>query len=105
VEGFRPLSSLPIRHDPILSAGSGGLVSSFCGKQKDSQTASPVPLFFVFSTRIEDWLVPSKKADDSVAEQYAGGVSSVGTEVQWWGTGYGWLFALPMSLFSCPVIY
>jgi hypothetical protein len=35
--------------------------------------------------------VPSEKADDSVAEQYSRGFSSVGTEVQWWGTGYGWL--------------
>lgn len=34
------------RPNPL--AGSGGLVSSFCGKQKDSQTACPVPLFFVF---------------------------------------------------------
>ena len=82
----RPLSSVP-KARPKPRAAAEGLACSFFQKDRQARKRSAARSMSD-RHRIAGWVVPSVKADDSVAEQCLRGFSRVMCRVQVGDTGY-----------------
>ena len=83
----RPLSSVP-KARPKPKAAAEGLACSFCQKDRQARKRSAARSMSD-RHRIADWVVPSVKADDSVAEQYLRGFSALCVGYRWGIQGMG----------------